>query len=89
MVIIRRSNCINTASDIVFCVSDRPVCRFRGNWFTNPNRCCINTIQPPDDEHRVARNMYRIIIINVLYNIFVHQVGHLSRVIAGCTVSKT
>jgi len=20
-------------------------------------RCCINTIRPPDDEHRVARNM--------------------------------
>jgi len=25
--IIRRSNCINTASGIVFSVSDRPVCR--------------------------------------------------------------
>ena len=43
-------------------------------------RCCINTIWPPDDEHRAARNMYRIIIINVLYNVIVHQVGHLSRV---------
>ena len=27
VLIIRRSNCINTASDIVFSVSDRPVCR--------------------------------------------------------------
>jgi len=52
-------------------------------------RCCINTILPPDDEHRVARNMYRIIIINVLYNVIEHQVGHLSRVVPGCTVSKT
>ena len=43
------------------CVSDRPVCRLRREYYT---RCCINTIRPPDDEHRVARNMYRIIIIN-------------------------
>ena len=27
MLIIRRSNCINTASGIVFSESDRPVCR--------------------------------------------------------------
>jgi len=27
MLIIRRSNCFNTAPDIVFSVSDRPVCR--------------------------------------------------------------
>jgi len=40
-------------------------------------RCCINTIWPPEDEHRVARNIYRIMIINVLYNVIVHQVGHL------------
>ena len=32
-------------------------------------KCSINTICPPDDEHRVARNMKRIIIINVLYNV--------------------
>ena len=31
MLIIRRSNCINTASGIVFSVSDRPVCRLRRN----------------------------------------------------------
>jgi len=43
-------------------------------------RCCIDTIRPPDNEHRVARNMYRIILINVLYNVIVHQVGHLARV---------
>ena len=40
-------------------------------------RWCTNTIRPPDDEQRVARNMYRIIIINVLHNAIVHQVGHL------------
>jgi len=29
VLIIRRSNCINTASGVVFSVSDRPVCRFQ------------------------------------------------------------
>jgi hypothetical protein len=52
-------------------------------------RCCINTIRPPDDEHSVARNIYRITIMNVLYNVIVHKVGRLSRVTPGCTVSKT
>ena len=28
-------------------------------------------------------------IINALYNVIVHQVGHLPRVVPGCTVSKT
>jgi len=74
MLIIRRSNCINTASGIVFAVSDRPVCRLR---------------RKESDEHRVARNMCRITIINVLHNVIVHQVGHLPRDIPGCTVSKT
>ena len=48
-------------------------------------RCCINTIRPPDDEHSVARNMQRITIINISYNVIVYQVGHLPRVIPGCT----
>ena len=30
MLIIRRSDCINTASGTVFSVSDRPVCRLKG-----------------------------------------------------------
>ena len=34
MLIIRRSNCINTAYGIVFSVSDRPVCRLRRNLHT-------------------------------------------------------
>ena len=33
MLIIRRSNCINTASGIVFIVSDYPVCRLRRNVY--------------------------------------------------------
>ena len=71
MLIIRRSNCINTASGIVFSVSDRLVCSLRRTsqpahrtvtyreYYT---RCCINAILPPDDEHKVARNMEKIII---------------------------
>jgi len=42
-----------------------------------------------DDEPRVAGNMWRIIIIDLLYNVIVHQVGHLSRVEPRFTVSKT
>ena len=63
----------------------RPTVTYR-QYYT---RCCINTIRPPDDEHSVARNMYSIIIINVLYNVIVHQVGHLPRVAPWCTVSRT
>ena len=67
--IIRRSNCINTASGIVFSISDRSVSRLRSNYVPSQpahpmvtyreyyTRCCINTIWPPDDEHWVARNM--------------------------------
>ena len=43
-------------------------------------RCCINTVRPADDEHSVALNMQRIVIINVLYKVILHQVGHLPRV---------
>ena len=39
VLIIRRSNLINTTSGIVFCVSDSPLCRLRRNY----TRCCINT----------------------------------------------
>jgi hypothetical protein len=108
VLVIRRSDCINTASGIVFCVkwpsgvqvencSSFSTCTpvFFLNLHTGRSlnteyytRCCINTIWLPDDEHRVARNMYRIIILNVLYNVIVHQVGHLPRVMPGCTVSK-
>ena len=49
MFIIRRSNYINTASGIVFSVSDRPVCTERS--------LTENTIRPPDDAHSLARNM--------------------------------
>ena len=69
MLIIRRSDCINTASGTVLSVTDRPLCRLR-NWSVPPQparrtvtykeyytRYFINTIRPPDDEHSVARKM--------------------------------
>ena len=37
VLITMRSNCINTASGIVFSVSDRPVCRFLLNLHTGPS----------------------------------------------------
>jgi hypothetical protein len=50
--------------------SDRLVCRSGSSFPTcildghlhrvTHTRCCIDTINSPDDEHEVARNMYRI-----------------------------
>ena len=71
MLIIRRSNYINTASDIV------TLCRWPSGMHVEKElkefllnlhagrpptdsdytSCCINTIWPPDDEHNVDRNM--------------------------------
>ena len=34
-------------------------------------------------------SMQRVIIINELCNVIVHQVGHLHRAVPGCTVSET
>jgi len=39
VLIIRRSNCINTASGIVFCVNDSPVC-----WLHTGRSFTQNTI---------------------------------------------
>jgi len=50
MLIIRRLNCIDTASGIVLSVSGCPVHRLRENCSAD-TRCCINTVQPPDDKH--------------------------------------
>jgi hypothetical protein len=48
VLIIRRINCINTKSAICHSVS------------VTHTRCCIDTIDSPDDEHEVAQNVYRI-----------------------------
>ena len=42
-------------------------------------RCPINTIHSPDDEHRGARNMYRV-GINVYEKRIVRQVGYLQEI---------
>ena len=60
ILIIRRWNCIDTASvnrplsqwpsgAPVRC-SSQPVHRTATDW-EDDTRCCINTVQPPDDEH--------------------------------------
>ena len=53
-----------------FCVGVRPLCRSGISFSTyipdghlhrmTYTRCCIDTIDSPDDKHKVARNMYRI-----------------------------
>jgi len=40
------------------------------------NRCRIDTIDSPDDEHKVARNTYRIEIKKYIKGV-VRQVGYL------------
>ena len=45
MLIIRRLNCIDAASDIV------TLRQWPSGAESDDTRCCINTIQPPDDEH--------------------------------------
>jgi hypothetical protein len=54
MLIIRRLNCIDAASGIVtFSTwpSGDNMCTGRPLTESDDTRCCINTIQPPDDEH--------------------------------------
>ena len=66
MLIIRRLNCIDAASGIVTLskwpsgtqverdlerVLSQNLCTGRPLTESDDTRCCINTIQPPDDEH--------------------------------------
>jgi len=71
LLILSRSNCINTASGIVT-VSKWPsgsqvekelqfflnLCTGRSLTDSDDTKCCINTIWPPEDEQDVARNVY-------------------------------
>jgi len=70
-------------------VGDRLVCKF--GWIQTCTldghihrvtyaRCRINTIDSPDDEHKGARNMYRI-GINVYEKIIVRQVVYLQELL--------
>ena len=69
------------------CVGDRQICRSErkisfatcipdGHLHrVTYTRYCIDKIDPPDDEHKVARNMKRV-EINI-YKVIVRQVGYL------------
>ena len=61
VLIIRRSNCINTSSGMInLCkwLHGMPVRHTKQSLTqTNHTRWCINTIRSPDDEHCDARNM--------------------------------
>ena len=59
MLIFRRTNCIITASGIV------TLCKRLYSMLDESrlqNRCCDNTICPPEDGHVDARNMSRIVM---------------------------
>jgi len=74
-------------------VGDGQVCRFE--WNCKPahltghlhtvtyTRRRIDTIDSPDDEHRGARNMWRI-GINIYEKRIVRQVGYLQELILSC-----
>jgi len=57
VLIIRRSNCINTVSGKRSSPSDLPHAHRTVTYREYYTRCCINTTRPPDDKHNVARNM--------------------------------
>jgi hypothetical protein len=54
LLILGRSNCINTASGIVTVIKGPSGAFLTGS---DDTRCCINTIWPPKDEQDIARNM--------------------------------
>ena len=76
MPIFRRKNYIHTASGIFAlelsersCINMRSTVLLRQYWSESalineviPNKCCVNTIFPPEDGHVNARNMSRIIV---------------------------
>ena len=57
--IFRRTNCIITASGIVTALIRHTVQPFTDS---DDNRCCDNTVCPPEDGHVDARNMSRIVM---------------------------
>ena len=97
LIIIRRINFINTISGIYHSVSVTVSCAGRKKKFPTCTlnshqqrmtytRCCTDTIDSPDDEHEVARNMQRT-EVNTQKRIM-RQVGHLPRIITRCTANK-
>jgi len=69
LLVLRKTNCITTASGIVTLC--KQLYRLQSalhlhtvRLFTegDDTRGCGNTIRPPDDEQRAARNMLRIVV---------------------------
>ena len=78
MPVCRRTNCILTASGIVaLCkrLHSTPVksgvlnrCTVQPFTESDGTRCCVNTIDPPEDGHVNARNMSRIVMSHTFVN---------------------
>ena len=66
LLILRRTNCITTASGIVT-LCKQPYCMRTVRLFTegDDTRGCCDTIGPPDDEQRAARNMLRSVVQHI------------------------
>ena len=63
LLILRRTNCITTASVIVtLCKQPYSMHTVRLLVKSEDNRGCGDTIGPPDDEQRAARNMLRSVV---------------------------
>ena len=69
LLIIRRTNCITTASGIVILCKQQYSMQVESGLHTvrlltggDDTRGCGDTICPPEDEHRAARNMLRIVV---------------------------
>ena len=73
-LILRRANCITTASGIVTLVNSHTVCRLRADsvrsqpayctavYESDDTRGCSDTICPLEDERGAARNVLRIVM---------------------------
>ena len=63
LLIIRRTNCVTTASGIVtLCKQPYSMHTVRLLTEGDDTRGCGDTIGPPDDEQRAARNMLRSVV---------------------------
>ena len=64
LLILRRTNCITTASGIVTLCKRSALHLHTVRLFTegDDTRGCGDTICPPEDEQRAARNMLRIVV---------------------------
>ena len=69
LLILRRTNCITTASGIItlqtavqYAGGERTAVRSLYGCLSDDTRGCGDTICPPEDEQRAARNMLRIVV---------------------------